>query len=129
MQVERHGVLGRIARAVARQPHDRHDRELTLDLRQPAFVRNQEGRRPIDRLRQQLGVDRFAVRIERAGSEALGGRELVLLSQRADALPDRNATVGQQRLGQGEATIAGRVARVREQLTRFAHRDIGLRAG
>ena len=80
-------MLGRLARAVAGEAHDRHDGEFALDLRQAALVRDQEGGRAIDGLGQQFLVDRLALCIERARPDALGGRKLILLDQCTDALP------------------------------------------
>ncbi len=127
MQVQGIRIFGRLARTVARQPNDRNDRELALDLRQAALVRNEERGRPIDRLYQQLLVDRFALRIQRTGADALGGGQLVLLDQRAHPLPDRNAAVRQQRLGQRKAAFARRIPRVREQLPGIAREHLDLR--
>jgi hypothetical protein len=85
---------------VARQ-HDRHDREL-LDLRQPAFMRNQEGCWPIVACASS-GVHRFAVARARGPGWRPG-----LLSQRTDA-PRPKLTVGQQRLWRGKSPDESRV--------------------
>ena len=120
------GVLGRVLRVVARQADDRDRRQFALDLRQTALVRREPGRWPIDGLREQLLVDRLAVGIERAHSDAFRGGELILFDQRTDALPGGNAAVGKQRFGQREAAFAGGVARIGEELARFACKELRL---
>ena len=92
-------------------------------------MRYQERCRPVDRLREQFRIDRLAVGVERARTDALRGRQLVLFDQRAHTVPHRDAAVGKKRLGQIEAALAGRVARVREQLSRVPRENFELRPG